>query len=120
MITESVSIIAIVLIIIFTLIRSKHADYAVSIVPTLIVPTGHIFVMAFMYVSRGFFNFARPAIIFAFADIVLLAITCALFALFSHKIKNQKTRYIYTWTMIIYSVILTWAFIYQTLNPILI
>ncbi len=120
MITESISILLIVLFIIFILLRGKHADYAISVCPTLIVPTGHVLVTFFLFASKNVITLQRPQIVIAFADIVFLAITCALFAIFSHKIKNIKTKHIYLFTMIGYSVILTCAFVYQTINPVLI
>ncbi len=119
MITESISIVLIVLIIIFMLIRTKHIDYALSVLPTLIIPSGHILVGFALFAMRDIYAPLRPGMVFAFADTVLLAVTCALFALFSHKIKNKRTRNVYVWTMIGYSVILTWAFIHQTISPML-
>ncbi len=119
MITESVSIVLIVLIIVFMLVRTKHADYAISVLPTLIIPAGHILVTFALFASKDIITVERPSIVFAFSDIVLLSITCALFALFSHKIKNKRTKHVYLWTMISYSVILTWAFVYQTLYELM-
>ncbi len=67
-----------------------------------------------MFATGKILSIPRPEIVLALADIISLSVACALFALFSFKIKSKKTRHIYLWTMVSYSVILTSAFIYQT------
>ncbi len=114
MVTECVAILLIVLFIEFILVRTKHIDYAVSVMPTLIVPSTHLLAVFTMFATGKLFLISRPEIVLAFVDIISLSITCALFALFSFKIKSKKTRHIYLWTMVGYSIILTSAFIYQT------
>ncbi len=113
-VTESIAILIIILFILFALLRSQHADYTVSVAPLLIIPFVHLIVNAAMYVAKsGTFNF-RPNVVLAFADVISLAISCALFAIFSNKIKNIRTKRVYICVMVGYSIILTCAYIYQT------
>ncbi len=118
MVTESIAILIITLFILFALLRSEHADYAVSVTPLLITPIVNLIISGLIYVLP---NSALPFeanVIIIFSHIFALAVACALFVLFSNKIKNANTKKVYVIVMLGYSIILSCAYIYQLIVPV--
>lgn len=116
MITESVSIIAITVCIILVFLRAKRAGYAISVIPLLLVPSMHLLVTGVLFATRSVHYPLPGVVMLAFADIAALAVSCALVVLLSSRIKSKKNKQLYVLLTIGYNVILTCAYVYQTLE----
>ncbi|MEG2653193.1 MAG: hypothetical protein RSA17_06410 [Ruthenibacterium sp.] len=118
MITESIAISAIALCLMFLFVRGKHPDYAISVSPILLVPIIHLTALLALRAADGFLPTVPYQMMVAWADMAALAVSCALFVTFSVKIKSKKTKRLYIMLMVGYSVLLTGAYVYQTLEPL--
>ncbi|NCC07999.1 MAG: hypothetical protein EOM30_08155 [Clostridia bacterium] len=119
MITECAAIIAIILCMVFIFMRSGHGDYALSVLPLIIVPFVQIIApfAAHLIVGMGFSKY--PAMTAAVIDICALALTCVCIILTSVKIKSKKNKNLYIILMCGYSVVLTCALVSQTIAPLI-
>ena len=118
MIMESVAILAVTICIMVVFIRSKNTDYAISVTPLLCVPAAHLLFRP-VFAGLQFWIPKMPKqLSLAFTDIAALAVTCLLIFLFSSKIKNAKNKKLYIALLSGYSIILTCAYVYQTLQPL--
>ncbi len=118
MVTESIAILIITLFILFALLRSEHADYAVSITPLLIIPIINLVVSGLIFVLPSTVLPFAPNVMIVFSHILALAVSCSLFVAFSYKIKNVHTKRVYICVMVGYSFLLTCAYIYQSIIPV--
>ena len=119
MVTESVAILAITLCMIVVLVRAKHPDYAASTLPILIVPFVHLITLPLFRRYGGVFYQGPYQLLQAFADIAAVAVSCLCIVLLSGKIKSTKSKKLYVFLLSGYNIILTCAYVYQTLHPIL-
>lgn len=117
MLAESISVLAITLCMLVLFLKAGHKNYAASLIPLLIVPAGHIFTQLLLYIINHYAHGVPIAIISAFVDMALLAISCLLVYFFSCKIKYPRNKKIYLVMLSSYNVILTCAFVFQTLIP---
>ncbi|MEG0178603.1 MAG: hypothetical protein RR654_03530 [Oscillospiraceae bacterium] len=110
MLAECIAVLAITLCMTAIFIRSGHRDYAASLLPLLIVPGGHIFVWVLLKLFSNIIPNLPILICSSFADIASLAISCLLIFFFSGK-------KLYLVILSGYNIILTCAFVFQTLVP---
>lgn len=104
---------------IFVFIRAGHSDYAASLVPILIVPSAHLIAAPLLRMTDSLLVDIPYQLSLAFVDIAAVAIACLLVILFSAKIKSKKNKNVYVILLSGYNIILTCAFVAQTLHPIL-
>lgn len=119
MTTESISILAITLCMMFLFVRAKRPDYAVSLVPLLLVPAAQLLALPVAHALGGLAPHMHYRMVVAFADVAALAISCGLVELFSSRIKSKKNKRLYIALLIGFNIILACVFIYRTLQPIL-
>lgn len=117
MLAECIAVLAITLCMTAIFIRSGHRDYAASLLPLLIVPGGHIFVWMLLKLFSNIIPNLPILLCSSFADIASLAISCLLIFFFSGKIKNKRNKKLYLVILSGYNIILTCAFVFQTLVP---
>lgn len=115
MIGESVAIIAVLLCIIVVFVRSGHADYAISILPILMVPATHIAGLPLAQLLQKTVLVSQLYVARCFIDIIGLAVCCLLIAIFSVKIKNGKNKKLYIALCSLYCVALTCVYVYNLL-----
>lgn len=120
MIQESFAILLVCLLLVIVFSRSKHPGYLVGTLPIAIIPIAHLLISLLLRFSKGTFLGFRAAIVAAFVDVLALVITCALVVVFSTKIESPKNRNIYLVMMLAYSLLLGWAYIYNSVRPLLI
>ena len=82
MMGESVAIIAILLCIVVVFVRSGHADYAISIIPILIVPATHIAGLPLAQLLQKTVLVSQLYVTRCFIDIIGLAIACLLIVIY--------------------------------------
>ncbi len=112
---ESAAILALYLLIFVLLIRKKHIGYALSVVWLSLLPCVHLLF--------GFLSFSPlPALLPAsyatvqgFADLVATVVSVVAIVLFSRKIESVKNRRIYLVSLVGYSVLLGWAYLFNGL-----
>lgn len=115
MMGESVAIIAILLCIIVVFVRSGHADYAISIIPILIVPAAHIAGLPLAQLLQKTILVSQLYVARCFIDIIGLAIACLLIVVFSVKIKSTKNKKLYISLCSLYCMALTCVYVYNLL-----
>lgn len=118
-ITESIAILAITLCMIVIFVRSKHADYAFSTVPILIVPAMHLLAMMVLRTYGQVLYHGPYQLPVSLMDIVALAISCLCIIGLSTKVKNAKNKKLYIALLSGYNIILTCAYVSQLMHPIL-
>lgn len=118
LVTESIAILAITLCMGAIFVRRQRADYAASLVPILLVPAVHL--LATLLLSRyGRFVYYGPyQLPLALADIAALAVSCLCIILLSVKVKSKKNKQLYIVLLTGYNIVLTCAFVYNILHPI--
>ena len=104
---------------IFVFVRAGHSDYAASLIPILVVPFAHLVGAPLLRMMDSFLTNVPYQLSLAFLDIAAVAIACLLVILFSGKIKSGKNKKVYIILLSGYNIILTCAFVAQTLHPIL-
>lgn len=119
MVIESISILAILCCLLVVFIRAHRPDYAISITPIMILPFAHLVALGILKAAVILLPFSSYYICLAFVDIAALAISSALLLLFSVKIKSKRNKRLYIMMLAGYNVILTCAYVYQTLQPML-
>ncbi|MEF9866163.1 MAG: hypothetical protein RR576_12310 [Oscillospiraceae bacterium] len=117
---ESVSILAITACIIVLFLRSGRTDYAASTMPILVVPLVHSFTWGVSKVMHNVLQGYTAQVVLSFADIAALAVSCLLIFFFSSKIKSTKNKKLYIILLSGYNIILTCAFVYQTMFSIIV
>lgn len=118
MVTESVAILAVTICMILLFIRAGHGDYAASLIPLLIVPFMHMLAVLTLHAFHGIFVSIPYALLVSFADIIGLAISCLLIIVFSNKVKSKKNKRLYIVLLTGYNILLTCAFVWQILQPL--
>lgn len=110
----SVAILAILCCLIVVFLRSGHADYAVSVVPILLVPAAHLAGIPLTRLVLDFYP-CRPFLVRVFTDVVGLAVACLLIAVFSRKIPTPKNKKLYLVLCTCYCVLLAFVYLYNLL-----
>lgn len=119
MVVESFSIILVGILLLVAFLRSKHPGYLVATLPVFFIPVGHLLIRFVLYLSKGAFFGFRAAIVVAFADMLALALSCVFVIVLSRRIPSKRIRQLYIVIMLIYSILLGWAYILNALSDIL-
>lgn len=119
MLVESVSILAVCLLMLVVFMRSRFSKAIFSILPIAIIPLAHILVTGVVYLAKGQVWGFRGLVVVAFIDAIALGITCAVIVYIAQKIANKLSRRLYKIVMVGYSVIIGWVYIFTTLQPLL-
>ncbi|MEF9969037.1 MAG: hypothetical protein RR867_03425 [Ruthenibacterium sp.] len=117
-VTECVAILAITLCMVVVFVRAGHGDYAASLVPILIVPAAHLVATPLIHLFASAFTALPHQMLLAFADIAALGIACVCVVFLSAKIKSRKNKRVYMVLISGYNILLTCAFVAQTLSPL--
>lgn len=117
MVIESISVLAILICLFVVFIRAQRPDFAVSITPIMILPFAHLVALGILKAAVYLLPFSSYFVCLAFVDIAALAISSALLLLCSGKIKSKRNKRFYLIVLAGYNVILTCAYVYQTLQP---
>lgn len=91
MLVESICIVLILAIMVFVFMRGGRKDYALAVVPLLIVP----FVHMLSSLVQDVLKIALSTNVKAAADVVGLAIAMAMIGLISGKMETKKSRMAY-------------------------
>lgn len=93
MIVECIAIVLIVLLISFTFLRAKRANYAMVTLPLIIVPVSYIvgFLAAYFFIK----DLGTKMVVMMFADLLGLIIACIILGAFSFKIPSKRARLSY-------------------------
>lgn len=116
MVRESVAILVVGVLLLGVFIRSRHPGYALGVLPITFIPLGHLIIRGVLYVSRQQFFGIRPAVVTAFADLLALAVSCAVIFLFGHRIQSKRNRMLYLLIMLTYTVLMGWVYIFTTIS----
>ncbi len=115
--SETAAILALYLLIFVLLLRKKHIGYALSVVWLSILPCAHLF---FGLLSFSPLPSALPIsyhVVQAFVDLLATVVTVVAIVLFSRKIDSTSNRRIYLFSLTTYSVLLGWAYLWNSLAP---
>ncbi len=118
MLRESVAILVIGVLLVVVLARAKYYSYAIGITPMLVLPTLHLIVIGILYLTKGVFFGIRQQVVIGFVDLLAVVATGVLIMVFSPRIETKSNRRLYQIMMSVYTVLLGWAFIYNTLQPL--
>lgn len=113
MLVESIAIVMILIFIVVIFLRAHRKDYAMASLPFLLVPLAHALIM----ILGEFFRFANTPLFRAGGDVLALAVSIAMTAIFSTQVKSRRSRYVYLCLCGVFSVALTLIFIYQIYLP---
>lgn len=113
MLIESVSILAILVLMIVIFLRAGHADYSVGVVPLLLVPLVHTLSYAVLRWTDRWIPTIPFQRLVAFCDIGGLALSCLLITLVSMKIKKPRNKKIYILLLVLYNVVLACALVHN-------
>lgn len=116
MIAESFAILIIGVLLLITFLHKRHPGYALATLPVFFVPAGHLIITLVLKISKDRFFGIRPFMVVAFADVLALALSCVFVVVFSKNVQSKKIRSLYLITMLAYSVLLGWAYLYNTLS----
>lgn len=118
MIRESVAILVIGVLMLAVLARAKYFNYVVAVTPILVLPVAHLIIRGVLHLSKGAFFGVRQQVVIGFVDLLAVLGTGILIMALSQKIESKATRRVYQVMLIGYTVILGWAYIYNTLQPL--
>lgn len=99
-------------------VRAGHGDYAASLVPILIVPAAHLVATPLIRIFASALTTMPHQMLLAFVDIAAVCIACVCVAFLSAKIKSKKNKRVYMTLISGYNILLTCAFVAQTLSPL--
>lgn len=119
LVVESVSILAISICMVVVFLKAGHADYALSLTPIMLVPFTHIAFLFILRVTHVFLPTISYRIVLSFADMAALAVASILLLFFSYKIKSKRNKKLYIVLLCGYNIVLTCAYVYQTLQPLM-
>lgn len=119
MVGESIAIIFILLCIVFVFIRSGHIDYALGVVPIILVSASHLMGVPIAKVIYSFHGIS-PYLIRCFVDVAGLALACVLTAIFSTHISSSQNKKVYLVITTIYCVVLTCVYIQNLIAVVLV
>lgn len=119
MIQESFAILAVFVLLFISFARSKYSAYTPTAVPMIVTPVVYILARGFLYATKGGIFGFRYEVVLAFACVIGLALTVLVAAIISVRFNAKKNRVMYLGLILLYSSILSWAYIYQSLLPIL-
>lgn len=118
MVRESIAILALGIILLFVFLRARHPGYSLAALPVCVLPLMHLIIRAILYFSKeSLFGFRGP-VVTAFVDVLALAVSCALIVFIGTKIESKRIRNLYLLTLISYTALLSWAYIFTTLQPL--
>ncbi|MDL2324465.1 hypothetical protein LJC61_04870 [Ruminococcaceae bacterium OttesenSCG-928-A16] len=116
MVAESIAILAICALLAVGFMRSKFNKATLMVLPITVIPAGHLLVKGLLWFAKSGSLFGvRTAMLLAFANVICLGITCGIIVGLSRYIKTKKMRRIYLGVMVGYSVLIGWAYIFDTL-----
>ena len=118
MIRESVAVLVIGVLLVVVLARAKYNSYAIGMTPILVLPVFHLIIRGILYLSKGAFFGVRQQVVIGFVDLLAVIVSGVLIMAFSQKIESKTNRRLYQIMMIVYTVVLGWAYIYNTLLPL--
>ncbi len=118
MLRESIAILVIGLLLVVVLARAKYYNYAVGITPIMVLPALHLVIRGILYLTKGVFFGVRPQVVIGFVDLLAVVTTGVLIMLFSPKFETKTNRRLYQMMMSVYTVLMGWAYIYNTLQPL--
>ena len=113
---ECWSIIIIVCAICVIEVRTGRNNYALPVIPIVIVPAAHLLGMAFSTRLARLVGALRPMQWYLILMVVALALACGLIALLSQAILSKRTRNAHLILGIGFSVILALIFILDTIS----
>lgn len=111
MVVESVAILSICCCIIVSFVKSGNADYAVATLPVACVPAAHLLAFPLEGLTKMLLPQVSKYILLLGFDLVGLAVSCFLIALFSGKIHSKKNKRIYVALLGTYCIVLTAIFV---------
>lgn len=119
MIVECVAIILVILTIGVVFLRTKRKDYALSVLPLLIVPTIHILTSDLKIAKCIALLFSTDTYIMVICiDIISLVLSCIMIGLFSQNFKSKTARHSYTIISAVFLIILVWVFSLNSISKI--
>lgn len=118
MIPESIAVLIVSLLLLFTCLRSKHVGYAVAVLPVGFLPLVYLIMSFILYVSNGMFFGFRPAIVIAFSIVLALAVACGMVVHISGRIASKRSQFIYRIVMLVFLALLGWTYVYYSLQPL--
>jgi len=103
---ECVAIVFVVLGIAFTFLRANRPNYAVSVLPLLLVPLAHLGSnpVARLLIKMTGLSTLEARVLF---DVFALILACILFSLLSTSISSKKSRTVFVFCCGLFSLILT-------------
>ena len=119
MISESFAILVVFVLLLVSFMRSKFADVTPIVLPVMVIPGMYILTRGVLFASKGRMFGVRPEIVLAFSSLLAIALTCALMAYISTRLPSKKTKIVYLGVMGLYAVLLGWAYIFDSLRPVL-
>ena len=118
MVTECAAILAVTLCMVVVLVRSGNSDYAVSILPVMVIPAVHLAAGLILGKLNVRIGMMPPQMLVSFVDIAALAIVSLCVFALSVKVKSKRNRKVYLILCSGYNIILTCALISQTIAPL--
>jgi hypothetical protein len=103
----------------FVFFRAHHAGYSLAVLPVCVLPLFHLVIRLILYASKGVFFGYRAPVVTAFVNVIGLAVSCAAIVLIGQRIEPKRNRSLYLVVMLVYSVLLAWAYIFNALGPLL-
>lgn len=120
MVAESVAILAVCFLLLVTFMRSKYSKATITILPIAVTPAAHLlFKGLFLFAKSGSFLDIRVGMWLAFIDVIALGITCGIIVGLSRSIEIKRVRRVYLGIMLTYSVLIGWAYVFDTLKVFL-
>lgn len=119
MIRESIAILAVGVVIMFIFLRSRHYGYMLASLPIFLIPIFHMLVRGILYLSRDRFFGIRAPLVTAFADLLGLVVGCVVIGFIAHRIPSKKNRTLYLVVMLVFTLLLGWAYIFNSLRVLL-
>lgn len=118
MLRESVAILVIGVLMLAVLARARYYNYAVGVTPILVLPVIHLIIRGVLYLTKGAFFGVRQQVVIGFVDLLAVVGSGILIMALSQRIESKSNRRLYQIMMIVYTVVMGWAYIYNTLQPL--
>lgn len=119
MVSESIAIIFVWLVLFIAFLRAKHIGYAVAVLPITFTPFMYLTARGILLLSDSWLFGTRPSVALAFINFVVVVISCAVIVIIGGHIDSKRNRRLYLVTMLSYTILLGWAYIFNSLQAVL-
>lgn len=119
MVSESVVILVICVLMCGAFFRSKYFKSILSLLPIAVIPAVYLFARGVLFLLRKRIPPHYMQLTLAFILVLAVISTCVFFVLLGSRVSHKAARRVYLGVMIVYSLVIGWVYIFDSMAPLL-